>query len=298
MISGASRRPLAALLGFTTLVLSTSLTAAAQTAEPVSPGLLPDQCYTAASPAAGQGPSRDQTLAPTVVVAAASDLRYAMDDLIAAYETLHPEEAVDVTYGSSGNFFAQISQGAPFDIYLSADIEYPRALEEAGLGAPGSTRLYAEGRIVTWVREDSPIDVVALGLTAVLDPAAERVAIANPAHAPYGRAAQAALETSGIWEEIQPRLVFGENISQAAQFVESGAADIGIIALSLAIAPPLCHEGRYALVPADLHPPILQGALVLTGAARPGAATAFLDFVLGPDGREGLDRYGFLLPEA
>ena len=236
-------------------------------------------------------------VAPTVSVAAASDLRYAMEDLVATFEALDPDQSVAVTYGSSGNFFAQISQGAPFDVYFSADIDYPRALEEAGLAAPDTTRLYAEGRIVTWVRDASPIDIVGLGVSAVLDPAVGRVAIANPEHAPYGRAAQSALEAAGVWEEVQPRIVLGENISQAAQFVESGAADIGILALSLAIAPPLCHEGRYALVPQELHPPIDQGAVVLAAAADPAAATAFLGFVLGPTGREVLDRYGFLLPE-
>jgi molybdate transport system substrate-binding protein len=219
-----------------------------------------------------------------------------MDDLVAAFEARHPDESVRVTYGSSGNFFAQISQGAPFDVYFSADIEYPRALEEADLAEPGSTVLYAEGRIVTWVRDDSTIDLDRLGLAAILDPSVERVAIADPEHAPYGRAARAAMEASGSWEAVQPRLVLGENISQAAQFVESGAADIGLLALSLAIAPPLCHAGRHVLVPSELHPPILQGALVLSAAERPVVAGAFLDFVLGPEGRTVLDRYWFLLP--
>jgi molybdate transport system substrate-binding protein len=221
-----------------------------------------------------------------------------MADLVAGFEAAEPGQSVQVTYGSSGNFFAQISQGAPFDVFFSADIEYPRALEAVGLAEPGATRPYAEGRIVTWVRDESPMDVEALGLAAVLDPAAERVAVANPEHAPYGRAAQEAMEASDLWDAVQPRLVLGENVSQAAQYVESGAADIGVLALSLAIAPPLCHEGRYALVPADLHPPILQGALVLADAAHPDAARGFLDFVLGPEGRAALDRYGFLLPEA
>jgi molybdate transport system substrate-binding protein len=240
----------------------------------------------------------DAAAAPTVSVAAASDLRYAMDDLVATYQGAHPAQAVAVTYGSSGSFFAQISQGAPFDVFFSADIAYPEELAAADLAAPDTTRLYAKGRIVVWVQDASPIDVEDLGITAVLDPAAERVAIANPDHAPYGRAARAAMEAAGVWDQVQPRIVLGENVSQAAQFVESGAADLGILALSLAIAPPLCREGRYALVPQELHPPIDQGAVVLTGAADPTAAQAFLDFVLGPEGRIVLDRYGFLLPEA
>ena len=252
---------------------------------------------TRAAPPDATRAAAGKDIPPTVSVAAAADLRYAMADLIAAFEASHAGESVQVTYGSSGNFFAQISQGAPFDVYFSADVEHPRALEDAGLAEPGSTRLYAEGRIVTWVRDDSPIDVEKHGLGAVTDAAAERVAIANPAHAPYGRAAQAALEASGLWDQVQPRLVLGENVGQAAQFVESGAADIGVLALSLAIAPPLCHDGRSVLVPAELHPPILQGALVLADATQPDAAGAFLDFVLGLRGREVLDGYGFLLPE-
>ncbi|CAN5616572.1 molybdate ABC transporter substrate-binding protein [soil metagenome] len=234
---------------------------------------------------------------PSISIAAASDLRYAMNELVSAFITLRPDHSIMVTYGSSGNFFAQISNGAPFDVFFSADVEYARRLEEAGHAVRGSTRLYARGRIVTWVRDSSPIDVEGSGLAAVLDPAAERVAIANPEHAPYGSAAQAALESAGLWETVRPRIVLGENVSQAAQFVESGAADVGLIALSLAIAPPLHDLGRFSLVPEELHPHIDQAAVVLGAAADPMAAAAFLDFVLGPDGRPVLDRYGFDLPE-
>jgi molybdate transport system substrate-binding protein len=280
---------------FALLVLAGSTGAGAGPSLSPSSPALPSACLQ--SPEADQAPDVSATDRPTITVAAASDLRFAMDDLVAAFESTSPGDSLRVTYGSSGNFFAQLGQGAPFDVFFSADIEYPRALEEAGLAEPGATRPYAEGRLVTWVRGDSSLDIGSRGLAAVLDPAAERVAIANPAHAPYGRAAQSALEASGLWEEVQPRLVLGENIGQAAQFVESGAADIGILALSLAIAPPLCREGRHVLVPAELHPPILQGALVLADAAHPEAASAFLDFVLGPEGRAVLDRYGFLLPE-
>jgi molybdate transport system substrate-binding protein len=289
-----SARVLSALV----LLLSGAIVPAVA-ASPSPAALAPSSvCDSTAGIEGTPGVSADVESAPSLTVAAGSDLRYAMDDLVAAFEIANPGQSVEVTYGSSGNFFAQISQGAPFDVYFSADIEYPRALEEAGLAEPGSTRPYAEGRIVTWVREDSTVDAKSQGLASVLDPAVERVAIANPEHAPYGRAAQAAMEAADLWEAVQPRLVLGENISQAAQFVESGAADVGILALSLAIAPPLCHEGRYALVPADLHPPILQGALILADARHPDAAAAFLDFVLGPQGREVLDRYGFLLPES
>jgi molybdate transport system substrate-binding protein len=287
----------AALLGALLLAIGAGPGAFAQTSAPASPTPLSPVCEPASSSAPTPSVAPDAVGTPTVSIAAASDLRYAMDDLVARYQGSHPDQTVGVTYGSSGNFFAQISQGAPFDVYFSADIEYPRALEQAALAAPDATRLYAQGRIVTWVRNGSPIDVDGLGITAVLDPAAQRVAIANPAHAPYGRAARSAMGAAGVWDEVQPRIVLGENISQTAQFVESGAADIGVLALSLAIAPPLCREGRYALVPQELHPPIDQGAVVLDAAVDPAVAQAFLDFVLGPEGREVLDRYGFLLPE-
>lgn len=298
----ASRRSsvlLGAALGATALLLGSVAGSFAQSSAPssVPASQAPARC--APTPALVATPSvATDAVGPTVSVAAASDLRHAMDALVATYRAQHPDRGVAITYGSSGNFLAQISQGAPFDVFFSADIAYPRELEAAGLAAPGATRPYAEGRIVVWVQDASPIDVDALGIAAVLDPAAQRVAIANPEHAPYGRAAQSAMAAAGVWAEVQPRIVLGENVSQAAQFVESGAADVGILALSLAIAPPLCQEGRSALVPQSLHPAIDQGAVVLTGAADPAAAQAFLDFVLGPEGRVVLDRYGFLLPEA
>lgn len=235
---------------------------------------------------------------PAVRVAAAADLRSAMDELVAAWATDHPDRRVEVVYGSSGNFFAQISEGAPFDLYFSADSEYPGEIERAGLAEPGSTRRYAIGQIVVWVPTASPIEVESRGLTALADPAVARVAIANPEHAPYGRAAVAALRSAGLYQALAPKLVLGENVSQAAQFVASGNADAGIIALSLALAPPLRDEGRFAIVPLDAYPRIEQGAVVLAAARDPASARAFLELVLGPDGRAVLDRYGFLLPDS
>ena len=233
---------------------------------------------------------------PPVRVAAASDLRFAMDELVEEYRAGYPDVVVEVTYGSSGTFYAQIAGGAPFDAFFSADAEYPRQLEEAGLADAGATRLYAIGQLVTWVPADSPLDVESRGLAVAADPGALKVAIANPEHAPYGRAAVAALRAAGVYDDVEPKLVLGENVSQAAQFVESGGADVGVIALSLALAPTLRDKGRFVLVPIDSYPRLEQGAVVVGAAARPGAAAAFIDFVLGPDGRRVLDRYGFLLP--
>ena len=248
----------------------------------------------ACGPAAGNG----ATAPPTrVTVAAASDLRFALDEIIDAYRADDPNVEVVPTYGSSGNFYAQIENGAPFDLYFSADVAYPRRLETAGLAAADSTRLYAVGRVVVWVRNESPIDVSARGLDAVTDASVEKVSIANPEHAPYGRAAVAALRHAGLYDQLEGRLVLGENVSQAAQFIESGAAQIGIIAYSLALAPTIASEGRYSLIPAEFHPSIEQGVVVLDRATDPAATTAVLDYVLGTKGREILERFGFVVPE-
>ena len=229
-------------------------------------------------------------------VAAAADLRYAMDELVADWSLGNPGIEVEPTYGSSGTFFTQISEGAPFDVYFSADAEYPRRLETAGLAESGSTRLYGIGRIVVWVPNGSALDVDTRGLVALTDASVKTIAIANPEHAPYGRAAVAAMKTAGIYDAVESKLVLGENVSQAAQFVESGNADVGVIALSLAVAPELRDKGRYAIVPIASYPRLEQGAIVPMSANDPDAARAFLDFVLGPEGRTVLDRYGFLLP--
>ncbi len=229
-------------------------------------------------------------------VAAAADLRYAMDELVAAWAAERPEARVDVAYGSSGTFFAQIAEGAPFDVYFSADVAYPRRLEASGQAAPGATRLYAIGQIVVWAPAESGLDVEGRGLQALADPAARAVAIANPEHAPYGRAAVAALKSAGIYAQVAPKLVLGENVAQAAQFVDSGNADVGVIALSLALAPGMRDRGRHAVVPLEAYPRLEQGAVVLGSAEDPALAEAFLDHVLGPAGREVLNRYGFLLP--
>lgn len=240
---------------------------------------------------AGEGRGKRQ-----VSVAAAADLKFAFDELIDEFEQQHPDIKVEVTYGSSGNFFAQLSSQAPFDIYFSADMAYPRGLVEKGLADPQSEFLYAVGQIVVWVPSASSIDVERLGIKAVLDPAARKVAIANPQHAPYGRAAQATLTSLGVYDEVEDRLVFGENIAQAAQFVESGAADVGVIALSLALAPALREKGRYWTVPLDTYPTMEQGSVILNWAKDRDATEHFRSFVAGPPGREILRRYGFILP--
>jgi molybdate transport system substrate-binding protein len=237
-----------------------------------------------------QQESRGQ--AKEIRVAAAADLKSAMAELAGQFEK-HTGTNVHVTYGSSGNFFSQLQNGAPFDLFFSADIEYPKRLEAAGLVEPGQRYEYGVGRIVMWTPADAKVDVTLGRWNALLDARVEKIAIANPEHAPYGRAAVAALEKAGIYEQVKGKLVYGENISQAAQFVQSGNAQAGIIALSLAISPPM-KDGKRWEIPAEMHPPIEQGAVVLRNAKNKEAARAFLEFVRTREGLAILEKYGFV----
>jgi molybdate transport system substrate-binding protein len=230
--------------------------------------------------------------AETITVAAASDLKFAMEEIVAAFEATHPTDRVEVVYGSSGRFHAQIQQGAPYDLYFSADIEYPRRLAAAGFAASEVTP-YAVGRIVLW---SSSLDATRLTLASLADPAITRIAIANPRHAPYGKRAEEALRASGVWEKVEPKLVFGENIAQTAQFVESGNAQVGILALSLALNPQLATKGGYWLVPDSLHEPLEQGYIVTKRAKGNALARRLADFMDGPTARAVMTRYGFELP--
>jgi molybdate transport system substrate-binding protein len=234
--------------------------------------------------------------ADSISVAAAADLQPALQEIAAAFEK-QTGHKVNVTYGSSGNFFAQIQNGAPFDLFFSADIGYPRKLEAAGLAEPGTLYNYALGRIVIWVRRDSSVDVYK-GWHALLDPSVQKIAIANPKHAPYGRAAVAALQRAGIYDNVEGKLVFGENISQAAQFVASGNAQAGILALSLARAPAMRNQGRHWEIPSDAHPPIEQWVIVLKSSPSKNVAREFLEYVKTAPGRAVLERYGFEVPPA
>src|SRR3954468_5432521 len=229
-------------------------------------------------------------------VAAASDLSFAMKELAANYEK-QTGTPVKVTLGSSGNFFTQIQNGAPFDMFFAADIDYPKKLEAAGLGEPGTLYQYATGKIVLWVPAGSQLDV-SKGLAVLTDPSVRKVAIANPKHAPYGRAAVAAMTKQGVYEKITDKLVFGENISQTTQFVESGNADVGIIALSLALAPAMADKGKYFEVPQDLYPPLNQGAIVIKASQKKEQAKQFLAYLKTTDGVALMQRYGFKLPDS
>jgi len=243
------------------------------------------------APPAGSGAAQNSCV---VTVAAASDLTYAMKEIAADFEK-SAACSVRVSYGSSGNFETQIENGAPFDVFFSADIEYPKKLEAQGLATPGSTYLYGIGKVILWVRNDSKLDV-SKGLDVLRDPSVKKIAIANPLHAPYGRAAEEALRKAGVYGAIKDRLVLGENISQTAEFAESGNADAGIVALSLALSPALKDHGRYFQIPENLYTPIQQGVVVVRASKNQQGAQAFLDYIKTPAMTAVLERYGFVLP--
>lgn len=230
--------------------------------------------------------------AETVTIAAAADLKFAMDEIVAAYKRGQPDDTVEVIYGSSGKFYAQIQQGAPYDLFFSADIAYPRELVAAGFAA-SEVIPYAIGHIVLW---SAQLDATKMTLASLTDPEITRIAIANPKHAPYGKRAEEALRAAGLWEKVESKLVYGENIAHAAQFVQSGNAEVGVIALSLALSPTLASSGGYWLVPESLHQPLEQGFIITSRAQANAAAKRFAASMGAPAARAVMVRYGFVLP--
>jgi molybdate transport system substrate-binding protein len=245
--------------------------------------------------AACGGPAETPPKRGKVRVAAASDLNAAFDDLIVRFTAAHDVD-VSVSFGSSGNFYAQLVNGAPFDLFLSADVSYPNQLAARGLTVPQSEFTYAVGRIVVWAPAASPLDVARDGLQALTQASVAHVAVANPEHAPYGRAAVAAMQSAGLYEQLKPKLVVGENIAQAMQFVQSGAAEAGIVALSLALAPNAAGKGKMFEVPEKAYPRLEQGGTILRSTADVEAARALRGFLLSADGQAILKRYGFAPP--
>ena len=229
--------------------------------------------------------------AQSITVATAADLQFAMQDVAAGFQKQTGKE-VRLIYGSSGNFFQQIQNGAPFDMFFSANLDYPKKLESSGLTVPGSYYQYAKGKIVVWVRNDSKINIGS-GLKSLLDPAVKRIAVANPQHAPYGQAAIAAMQSEGVYDKVRDKLVVGENISQTASFVVSGAADAGVVALSLALSPNMKEKGRYAEISAAEYPPIAQACVILNSSKDKESAKQFLSYIKTAAVADALQRYGF-----
>lgn len=230
--------------------------------------------------------------AETITVAAASDLKFAMDGIVAAFNQAHPADDVQVVFGSSGKFQSQIRQGAPYDVFFSADLAFPQQLVDSGFAA-SPVQTYAVGRLVLW---SAGMDAGTMTLDSLLDPQIRRIAIANPRHAPYGKRAEEALRSAGLWEQVQPKLVFGESIAHTAQFVKTGNAQVGIVALSLAVSPELAERGRYWLIPDDLHEPLEQGVIITKRAEANELARRFVDHAVGSLAQSEMAEHGFVIP--
>jgi len=231
-----------------------------------------------------------------LTVAAAADLSSALQELAAIYERTNGVN-IKLSFAASGALTQQIQNGAPFDIFFSADMDYPRQLITSGDADKDSLQEYAVGKLVLWVPADSPLDIGQRGMNVLLDPSVQKIAIANPQHAPYGRAAVAALRQVGLYDRVSARLVIGENVSQAAQFVESGNAQAGFLAMAHAVAPGMQRKGNFWEVPASDYPPLIQGAVVMSHSRHRQEAAAFLKFCATREAAEIFSKYGFSTPQ-
>ncbi len=228
--------------------------------------------------------------AQKVSIAAASDLKFALDSVISVYQKQNPTQKIEVTYGSSGKFFEQIQYNAPFDLYFSADVSYPKKLKEQGLTI-SEVKTYGIGRIVIWSKKINP---TIEKMNSLLNTNLNKIAIANPKHAPYGEKAKESMLYYKIYDKVKNKLVYGENISQTAQFVQLGAADIGIVALSLALSPTMKKAGgKYYVIPEESHKPLEQGYVILKHAKSNTNALKFYNFVASPTAIAILTHYGF-----
>jgi len=231
-----------------------------------------------------------------LAVAAAGDLRGTLEEVKVAFEEQNPGTRIDLSFGASGSLTAQIQQGAPFDVFLSADEGFPEQLRQAGLASPEGPFRYARGFLTLWVRRDLELDPAKNGLGTLLDPRLRRIALANPKVAPYGKTAEAALRRAGLLDSVSARLVFGDNVAQAAQFLQTGAAEGGLVSQSQARHPALESTGRAWVVPEEAAPALRQHGLILAKSAAPALARAFRDFLLGAQGQAILLRHGFGRP--
>ena len=217
--------------------------------------------------------------AQTLRLAAAADLQPAMPPILQEFEAKNHVH-VDASYQSSATLTTQIQNGAPFDLFMAADLSYPQRIVAAGLADSDPPVVYARGTVVLWTRNDSPFRQ--LSVDTLRDPALKTIAIANAEHAPYGRAAEASLKSLGLYDQLKPKFVTAENIAQTAQYVDSGNAQVGLISLTSALTERLHASGHYIAMPRESYPPILQGAVVLKNSANRTAAHQLLDFLLSP----------------
>jgi len=235
--------------------------------------------------------------AADLLVAASANTSYLVKEVSDAFEQ-RTGHRVRISTGASGSIYSQIINGAPFDLFLSADTEYPRKLEQQGFAKPGTFTVYAVGRLVLWTRAASGVDVRRLQMKSLTGANVRKVALANPRHAPYGQAAIEALRHFGMEPAVKPKLVLGENTSQALHFVSVGAAQVGFLPLSLVLAASAPKDGRYWLIPEEAHSRLEQAAVILKGGrARPAVAAQFLGFMKGSEGKKLLAKYGYSLPE-
>ncbi len=227
--------------------------------------------------------------AESLTIAAASDLKFALSEIRQQFLVKHTGERVNIVYGSSGKFAQQIENGAPFDLYFSASIKYPQRLAKKGFAAT-EPKLYAIGKIVLW---SARVDASKVQLKDLDRSRFRRIAIANPAHAPYGLRAKQALQSAGVWQAVQPKLVMGENIAQTAQMIEMGGADIGVIALSLALSPRLSQREGYGVIPQNLYQPLKQAYIVTQHGVNNPLAYDFVKFMQTAKAQTIMKKYGF-----
>ncbi len=245
---------------------------------------------------AGTSAAGEKQPGAKITIAAAASLAGVLPEIKERFLAQNPGVQVEIVFGSSGAFFAQLQNQAPFDLFLSADTLYPQKLVEKGVALPEDYREYARGQVVLWVIKDSPLEVEK-GLQVLAQASVRRISLANPATAPYGKAAIEALKHYQLYQQVEGKLARGENVAHAAQMVQSGAADCGMIALSLAVSPRLRDQGRWYVVPPDSYRPIRQGLVVLRHSKQRELARRFVQFLFTPQARELFAKYGFSDPE-
>ena len=243
-------------------------------------------------------PVQAQTRTTQVAIAAAGDLRGVLEELKAGFEAGHPDAQLQLSFGSSGSLTAQILQGAPFDLFLSADEGFPGQLQKAGLVSAQGPFVYATGCLTLWVRKDLglDLDLARDGWKVLASPKIQKISTANPQVAPYGRSAEAALRQVKIYDQVKPRLVFADNIAQAAQFLQVGAAEAGLISAAQAENPRLSETGQTWKVPADAYPVLRQAGVILQRSQCQDLARSFQAYLTGKAGQDLLARHGYGKP--